>query len=56
MKKLTALFLTGILLTGVLTACGQKTEQASTPTETTDNQVVLKVGATPIPHEELLKL
>lgn len=55
MKKLTALFLTGILLTGVLTACGQKTEQASTPTETTDNQVVLKVGATPIPHEELLK-
>ncbi len=57
MKKLTALLLTGLLSLTLLAGCGGKTE---TPVENVEQtqaaeNVTLKVGATPIPHEELLK-
>ena len=55
MKKLTTLFLAGLLLTATLVGCGQKTDQEATATDTGSNPVVLKVGSSPIPHEELLK-
>ena len=55
MKKLTTLFLAGLVLTATLAGCGQKTDQEATATDAGGTPVVLKVGATPIPHEELLK-
>lgn len=63
MKKLFTLVLTGLLVTGLFAGCGAKQEQTQeqAPAETTETAetpaetVTLKVGATPIPHEELLK-
>lgn len=43
-KKWFILGLTGIITLGLLSACGKKEEDAS----------ILKVGATPVPHSELL--
>ncbi len=57
MKKLTALLLTGLLSLTLLAGCGGKTETPAENAEQTQvaENVTLKVGATPIPHEELLK-
>ncbi|MCX7570168.1 MetQ/NlpA family ABC transporter substrate-binding protein [Tumebacillus sp. DT12] len=43
-----------LLLSTSLVACGSKTETA-TPTGANGEVVTLKVGATPVPHEEVLK-
>jgi len=48
MKKLIAITLALVLCLGLLAACGEKTP-------TTDGNVVLKVGATPAPHAEVLE-
>ena len=54
MKKIIAL-LAAVLLLAVLTAgCGDK--KAAAPTPAADKKVVLKVGATPVPHAEILKV
>lgn len=63
MKKLLTLVLTGLLVTGLFAGCGAKQEKSEepAPAETTETAeapaetVTLKVGASPIPHEELLK-
>lgn len=62
MKKLTALLLAGVLGIGLFAGCGAKKEEGQAQSETNDaaatgtaELVTLKVGATPIPHEELLK-
>lgn len=62
MKKLTALLLAGVLGIGLFAGCGAKKEEGQAQSETNDTAatetaelVTLKVGATPIPHEELLK-
>lgn len=62
MKKLTALLLAGVLGIGLFAGCGAKKEEGQAQTEANDTTatemaepVTLKVGATPIPHEELLK-
>ena len=54
MKKIIAL-LAAILMLAVLTAgCGDK--KAAAPAPAADKKVVLKVGATPVPHAEILKV
>ena len=54
MKKIIAL-LAAVLLLAVLTAgCGDK--KAAAPTPAADKKVVLKVGATPVPHAEILNV
>jgi D-methionine transport system substrate-binding protein len=54
MKKIIAL-LAAVLLLAVLTAgCGDK--KAAAPAPAADKKVVLKVGATPVPHAEILKV
>ncbi|NMC32098.1 MAG: ABC transporter substrate-binding protein [Veillonellaceae bacterium] len=54
MKKIIALLAT-ILLLAILTAgCGDK--KAAAPAPAADKKVVLKVGATPVPHAEILKV
>ena len=53
MKKIIAL-LAAVLLLAILTAgCGDK--KAAAPAPAADKKVVLKVGATPVPHAEILK-
>ena len=53
MKKIIAL-LAAVLMLAVLTAgCGDK--KAAAPAPAADKKVVLKVGATPVPHAEILK-
>ena len=55
MKKIIAL-LAAILVLAVLTAgCGDK-KAAAPATPGADKKVVLKVGATPVPHAEILKV
>ena len=54
MKKIIAL-LAAVLMLAVLTAgCGDK-KAAAPATPAADKKVVLKVGATPVPHAEILK-
>ena len=54
MKKIMVL-LAAVLMLSVLTAgCGDK--KAAAPAPGTDKKVVLKVGATPLPHAEILKV
>ena len=54
MKKIIAL-LAAVLMLAVLTAgCGDK--KAAAPAPAADKKVVLKVGATPVPHAEILKV
>lgn len=69
MKKLLSILLTGVLFTGVLTACGGTAEPVSkaentvvTKTESTENEsteetekTVLKVAASATPHAEILE-
>ena len=55
MKKIIAL-LAAVLLLAVMTAgCGDK-KAAAPATPAADKKVVLKVGATPVPHAEILKV
>lgn len=65
MKKLVSLLLTGALTFGLLAGCGSGTGTANTPapegsqapseTGSTLEGTVLKVGATPAPHAEILE-
>ncbi len=55
MKKIIALLAAVLMLAGVTAGCGDK--KAAVPaTPATDKKVVLKVGATPVPHAEILKV
>ena len=67
MKKLASLLLTGALTVGLLAGCGSTTGNAETPdaansqtpaaeTNTSLEGTVLKVGATPAPHAEILEV
>lgn len=54
MKKIIALLAAVLMLTVLTAGCGDK--KAATPaTPAADKKVVLKVGATPVPHAEILK-
>lgn len=52
MKKLLVLVSLASLV--LLAACGTKSENTTESTETVKESVVIKVGATPVPHSELL--
>lgn len=54
MKKL-VLGAMALLLSASLTACGSTEEKAPSTTGGDSKVVTLKVGATPVPHEEILK-
>jgi len=54
MKKFSIIITTLILATALLAGCAQEAE--TTTTEASDTTVVLKIGATPVPHSELLEL
>lgn len=54
MKKLTAIVLALVLCLGVLTACGNKDDNAAGTPDTNDT-LTLKVGASPAPHAEILE-
>ena len=53
MKKIIALLAAVLLLAVVTAGCGDK--KAAAPAPAADKKVVLKVGATPVPHAEILK-
>jgi len=53
-KKFIALILTVVALTALLAGCGDKKPAA--PAASAPKKVVLKVGATPVPHAEILKI
>ena len=54
MKKIIALLAAVLLLAVVTAGCGDK-KAAAPATLAADKKVVLKVGATPVPHAEILK-
>jgi D-methionine transport system substrate-binding protein len=55
MKKI-ILGAAALLLSASLVGCGTKNDTAATTTDASGNKVVtLKVGASPVPHEEILK-
>ncbi len=54
MKKIIALLAAVLLLAFLTAGCGDK--KAAAPTPAGDKKVVLKVGATPVPHAEILKV
>ena len=54
MKKIIALLAAVLMLAGVTAGCGDK--KAAAPAPAADKKVVLKVGATPVPHAEILKV
>ena len=54
MKKIIALLAAILILTVLVAGCGDK--KAAAPTPAADKKVVLKVGATPVPHAEILKV
>ena len=54
MKKIIALLAAVLLLAFLTAGCGDK--KAAAPTPAADKKVVLKVGATPVPHAEILKV
>ncbi len=56
MKKFSIIITTLILVATLLAGCAQETNTGDTTTEATDKNIVLKVGATPVPHSELLEL
>lgn len=67
MKKLVSLLLSGALAVGLLAGCGGNTGTAETPAANTESPAastetgslegtVLKVGATPAPHAEILEV
>ena len=53
MKKIIALLAAVLMLTVLTAGCGDK--KAAAPAPAADKKVVLKVGATPVPHAEILK-
>ncbi|HWR31136.1 MAG TPA: MetQ/NlpA family ABC transporter substrate-binding protein [Negativicutes bacterium] len=55
MKKIIALILTVVALTVLLAGCGDK-KPAAAPATPAPKKIVLKVGATPVPHAEILKI
>jgi D-methionine transport system substrate-binding protein len=55
MKKIIALILTVVALTALLAGCGDKKPVAA-PATPAPKKIVLKVGATPVPHAEILKV
>ena len=55
MKKIIALLATILMLAVVTAGCGDK-KAAAPATPAADKKVVLKVGATPVPHAEILKV
>ncbi len=56
MKKVLALLLAISLVAAALTGCGAKAADTAAPAaETKAEPIVLKIGATPIPHAELLE-
>jgi len=56
MKRIAASLLVTVLSLGVLAGCGgAKTEASKTDSAATPKLVTLKVGATPVPHAEILK-
>lgn len=58
MKKLIALIITISLIVALSAGCGAKTAENAAAQETAQaqSQTVLRIGATPIPHAELLNL
>ena len=67
MKKLVSLLLSGVLAAGLLAGCGGNTGNDSTPAPNTESPAastetgslegtVLKVGASPAPHAEILEV
>ena len=54
MKKIIALLAAVLMLTVLTAGCGDK-KAAAPATPAADKKVVLKVGATPVPHAEILK-
>jgi D-methionine transport system substrate-binding protein len=57
MKRLNALILASVLSLGILAGCGgaKKEETPATNTPTKPALTTLKIGATPVPHAEILK-
>ncbi len=55
MKRIIALLLTMIAMTVLSAGCGDK-KQTTQPTAPASSKIVLKVGATPVPHAEILKV
>ena len=55
MKKIIALLAAILILTVLVAGCGDK-KAAAPATPAGDKKVVLKVGATPLPHAEILKV
>lgn len=55
MKKIIALILTVVVLTLILAGCGDK-KQSGAPATPAPKKIILKVGATPVPHAEILKV
>ena len=55
MKKIIALILTVVALTVILAGCGDK-KQSGSPATPAPKKIILKVGATPVPHAEILKV
>ena len=55
MKKIIALILIVVALTVILAGCGDK-KQSGSPATPAPKKIILKVGATPVPHAEILKV
>lgn len=55
MKKMISLFLPILLLIGVLAGCGIDKKTSSIATSSSQEEAVLKVGASSTPHAEILK-
>lgn len=54
MKKTLSIILSALLIAG-LAGCGTKKDTGTTAKAQTENKKVIKVGATPIPHKEILQ-